>query len=126
VRNVEEWIGKNDDQAIPARVKVRIFLKHNERCAECLRSIRGKLRAEYDHILALCNGGGHRESNIWLLCNECHSAKTKTDVAQRSKNFHVIAKHAGIELRKGRKLQSRGFEKRPPQRTASRPIDWRS
>jgi hypothetical protein len=44
-------------------------------------------------------------------------------VAQRSKNFHVIAKHAGIEIRKGQKLQSRGFQKRPAQRTASRPIE---
>lgn len=63
-RIVKEWTGKNDNDAIPPRVKLRVFLKFNKRCAECTLLIAGKLRPEYDHIRALINGGQHRESNL--------------------------------------------------------------
>jgi 5-methylcytosine-specific restriction endonuclease McrA len=96
-RSVAEWIGANDDQAIPARVKVRIFDLFNGRCAICDLPITGKLRAAYDHAVALINGGQNRESNLQLLCVPCHAGKTKADVAQKSKNYRVRSKHAGIK-----------------------------
>lgn len=121
-RAVEEWIGASDDQAIPARVKVRVFQKCDGKCATCTLQIRGKLRPAYDHIVALINGGQNRESNLQLLCLPCHAVKTRQDVALKATVYRKRAKHIGVELRRGPKIQSRGFPKRPPQRTASRPI----
>ena len=96
-REVPEWIGKTDDQAIPARVKVRVFLRAGGVCAECTLPIVGKLRPAYDHIQALINGGEHRESNLQLLCVPCHAVKTKADVAEKSATYRKRVKHLGIK-----------------------------
>lgn len=120
-RSVEEWRGKTDDSATPPRVKARIYLDAKGRCAHCTRFIDGHaLVAEYDHVIPIIIGGKNRESNLQLLCSECHKSKTKLDVKIKAKVARVRMKHIGI--RKPSRLQSRGFEKRPPQRTASRPI----
>ena len=97
MRSTEEWIGANDDQAIPARVKVRIFDAFGGRCAVCSLQIAGKLRPAYDHSTALINGGENRETNLQLLCVPCHAVKTKTDVAEKSTTARKRAKHLGIK-----------------------------
>ena len=84
-RAVPEWIGKTDDTAIPSLVKDRIARKAEDCCQQCHREIRGKLRAEFDHIVPLILGGKNRETNLQLLCNECHGAKTKLDVKIKAK-----------------------------------------
>lgn len=121
MRSTAEWICKTDDDAIPQRVKVRVFWSHKGFCAKCTRILLpGKWAC--DHIVALANGGQHRESNLQPLCiSPCHSAKTKADVALKSKNYRVNAKHLGI--RKPSRMQSAGFRKAAPQRTASRPLE---
>lgn len=121
MRTVNEWIADNDDQAIPARVRVRVFWKHDGWCAKCGRVLpAGKWAC--DHIVALANGGKHQESNLQPLCiSPCHSDKTKADVALKSKNYKTNAKHIGA-MTKRTKIQSAGFRKAAPQRTASRPI----
>jgi 5-methylcytosine-specific restriction enzyme A len=96
-RKVEEWIADNDDQAIPARVKVRTFDKHGGKCAVCTLPIVGKLRPAYDHIVALINGGQHRERNLQLLCVPCHEIKTCADVAEKSRVYRKRVKHLGIK-----------------------------
>jgi 5-methylcytosine-specific restriction protein A len=95
-RTVDEWIARNDDAAIPERVQDRICRKADDRCRQCQRPIAGKLRAEMDHIVPLILGGLHRESNLQLLCNECHSAKSKLDVRLKAKVARVHKKHLGI------------------------------
>lgn len=84
-RAVPEWIGKTDDTSIPAAVKERIARKANDVCLKCTRKIAGKLRAEFDHAIPLIANGPNRESNIQLLCHECHTAKTKLDVKLKAK-----------------------------------------
>lgn len=96
-RELPEWIGSSDDQAIPARVKIRIFDRHGGNCCACTLPIRGKLRPAYDHIQALINGGEHRESNLQLLCVPCHAVKTKADVAEKSVTARKRTKHLGIK-----------------------------
>jgi len=96
-RATPEWIGANDNSPIPPRVKLRVFTKAKECCQHCERRICGKLTAEYDHITALINGGGNRESNIQLLCVECHGQKTKADVAEKSITARKIAKRIGLK-----------------------------
>ena len=124
-RALDEWEATNDNQAIPARVKVRVFDRAGGRCAECTLPIVGKLRPAYDHIIAIINGGKHAESNLQLLCVPCHAAKTKADVAEKSTVARKRAKHLGIKSTRV-KIQSAGFPKAAPQRSASRPLQRKS
>lgn len=111
-RSVTEWIGKTDDIAAPDRVKERIARRAGDCCRACNRLVVGKLRAEYDHVTPLILGGENRESNIQLLCHECHSAKTKLDVKIKAKVARVRKRNLGI--RKPRTIRSwRKFDGTP-------------
>jgi 5-methylcytosine-specific restriction protein A len=110
MRQVEEWIAKNDNEAIPPRVQLRVF--GNGGCRKCGRQLRPG-HWSCDHIVALINGGQHRESNLQALCNSpCHSDKTKADVAEKADVYAKKRKHIGVKKRGGRKIRSRGFERR--------------
>jgi 5-methylcytosine-specific restriction enzyme A len=122
-RTVEEWIGATPDTRVPPRVRLRVFYRDSGICqCGCGQLIRAGQRWQTDHTIALINGGENRERNLRTLLVKHHAAKTREDVAQKSKDYRVRAKHNGVELRRGPKIQSAGFAKRPPQRTASRPI----
>lgn len=108
-REVPEWIGKTDNTALPPRVKIRVFDRFGGKCAECGRKlgVAGE-DPEFDHITALINGGENRETNFQCLCRGCHRAKTNIDVATKSKDRRVKAKHLGIEKKKQRLPGSKG------------------
>jgi|SRR5882724_1783358 len=108
-RQVPEWQGKTDDEAIPARVKLRVYDLYNGNCAICTLKV---LCAAYDHAVAIVNGGQHRESNLQLLCMRCHKDKTKVDVAEKSQMYHKRVKAVGIK-RKGRTIPGRKFDGTP-------------
>jgi hypothetical protein len=46
--------------------------------------------------------------NLRLRCTRCHKAKTKREAGERAKGNRLIA---GPRVRKGRKIESRGFSK---------------
>ena len=96
-RSTAEWIGANPDAAIPPRVRLRVFERAHGRCQGCTRRIVPGDDWQADHILALINGGQNRESNLQLLCDWCHSAKTKADVAMKAETARVRAKHIGAK-----------------------------
>lgn len=96
-RRSNEWIGVNDDVAIPPRVKDRVAQKSVDCCVTCKRHVAPPLRAEYDHVIPLIIGGSHKESNLQLLCNECHAAKTKLDVKVKAKIARVRKRNLGIK-----------------------------
>lgn len=96
-RNVEEWIGKTDDAAIPPRVRVRVFDRDNGCCHISGRRIRAGEPWDCDHIVALVNGGEHRESNLAPALKEPHREKTKADVAEKSRVYRKRAKHLGVK-----------------------------
>jgi 5-methylcytosine-specific restriction protein A len=96
-REVPEWKATHDNQAIPARVKVRVFDRAGGVCAECTLPIVGKLLPAYDHIQALINGGKHEEYNLQLLCVPCHAVKTKADVAEKATTYRKRSKHLGLK-----------------------------
>ena len=100
-RTVPEWIGKTDNETIPPRVKLRVFDNQLGCCAGCGFQFRGRLKPEYDHIIALINGGENRESNIQALCEDCHSPKTAKDVALKSRIYQSRLRTTGIRRRKG-------------------------
>lgn len=102
MRSVAEWVGKNDDAAIPGGVKERVGRKAGYCCQQCGRAVRPPLRAEFDHITPLVLGGEHRESNLQFLCHECHGLKTKFDVKLKAKAVRIRKRDMGI--RKPRKI----------------------
>ena len=111
MRAVPEWVGETDNSAIPKVVKLRILLKYEGKCYKTGHKFRPADLIEFDHIIALCNGGENRESNIAPILGTVHKAKTAEDVLTRSKTDRLRAKHLGLWPR-GQKIQSRGFPKR--------------
>ena len=64
MRTPDEWIGKTDDAKVPDSVKVRVFERYGGVCYLSGIKIESGMDWELEHILALCNGGEHRESNM--------------------------------------------------------------
>ncbi len=96
-RSVPEWVGKNHDSAIPARVRLRVWDRAGGYCSMCRRKIAAETW-ECDHIRALVNGGTNSEDNLQVLCSWCHkSQKTKDDVAIKSYNYKRRLANAGIK-----------------------------
>lgn len=95
-RNLDEWVGATDDTAIPKRVQLRVFERCGGMCHISGRKIRAGDKWETDHILALVNGGENREGNLAPALSTEHRIKTNADVAQKSKDRRVRAKHLGL------------------------------
>lgn len=112
-RSVPEWIGKTPDTPVPKAVKLRVLLAYNGRCHKSGHKFRPGDRIEYDHVIALCNGGENRETNLApILGGKVHQEKTAADVAERSKVARIKAKHLGLWPAPSRPMQSRPFPKR--------------
>jgi 5-methylcytosine-specific restriction endonuclease McrA len=103
-RTVTEWRGRSPDTSVPPHVQLRVFLRFDGHCPKCTRKlVRGQWQC--DHIVALINGGENRETNLQPLCTSpCHSRKTASDVAEKSRVYRRAANHAGIKFRKGRPM----------------------
>lgn len=107
-RAVPEWIGKTDDAAIPPRVRLRVFERTGGVCHITGRKIMPGDEWDVDHVIALCNGGEHRESNLAPALRAAHRAKTAGDVKTRAKSDRVRKKHLGIHQPKTRLPGSKG------------------
>ena len=107
-RSVKEWIGKNDDQPFPPRVRDRILQRFNNRCdaahSGCGREIRPGDKWTCDHIIALINGGENRESNGHPLCGWCCQIKDASDQAVKSHSAKVRQRHRGIKKKQSRPM----------------------
>lgn len=112
-RSTPEWFGNRPETPPPPRVKVRIVDRQGGRCAKCHRKLGMCGEAiEFDHQLALVNGGENREGNLQALCALCHVGKTREDVATKKKNASVRKKHLGLKAPK-RKIPYRRFNGDP-------------
>ena len=100
-RKLPEWVADHDDQAIPARVKIRLFEAAGGCCQACSRKLVGGETPQYDHAIALINGGEHRENNLRVLCSFCHIAKTKIDVREKAITYRKKIKNLGLKRKKG-------------------------
>jgi 5-methylcytosine-specific restriction endonuclease McrA len=125
MRAVSEWVAKTDDAAIPPRVKLRIFERAKGRCHISGRLIRAGEAWDVDHIIALCKGGEHRESNLAPALVGPHRLKTAEDITEKATVYRKRSKHLGLRPSR-QKIQSAGFRRAEPQRTASRPIQRKS
>lgn len=108
-RSTEEWIGKNDDSPIPPRVRLRVFDRCMGICHISGRKIRAGDSWDCDHIVALVNGGEHRESNLAPALRDRHREKTAEDVAEKATVYRKRAKHLGIK-KKGSSIPYRKFD----------------
>lgn len=109
-RDVPEWIGKTDDTPAPPRVKARIVLAQGGICA-CGCGVKlgaAGERIEFDHEVALINGGENRETNLRALRRPCHTPKTKADVAEKAKVARVRNKNLGLHRPKSTLPGSKG------------------
>lgn len=111
-RTVDEWIGATPDTPVPPRVKARVFAAHGGVCHISGRKIRAGEPWECDHVIALCNGGENRESNLAPALVEKHREKTARDVAEKAKVERVRKKHLGVWPRSPHRIRSRGFARR--------------
>lgn len=102
-RSVAEWIGRNDDEPIPPRVRARVFLKFDGICAHCGNKIT-TTQWRCDHRISLINGGQHRESNLQPLHESCDKVKTKSDLRTKKVLTKKIYKRLGIKARKSRPI----------------------
>src|SRR4051812_15351066 len=123
-RSTPEWIGKDHNAPIPPRVRLRVFERYGGICHISGRRIRAGEQWDCDHLVALVNGGSHRESNLAPALRDKHREKTREDVAEKSRNYRKRASHLGLSHAR-QKIASRGFRRSEPQRTASRPIERR-
>lgn len=96
MRTVPEWRAKHDDHAIPPRVRLRVFDKTNGYCDTCHRKLGPAEKWECDHVVALCNGGEHREGNLIPRCSWCHTQKTRLDVAAKAVTVRIRKRSLGI------------------------------
>ena len=96
-RSLPEWVGDNDDQDVPQRVRVRVFDEHDSRCHRCGRKIGAGERWTLEHIKALINGGGNRESNLAISCDWCLPEKNAEDMDEKSKVYAIRSKHLGMK-----------------------------
>ena len=108
-RSVPEWIAKHPDEKIPPRVRLRIWEKHHGICHLTGRKIHVGDKWEMDHIVALVNGGQHRESNLAPALVDAHREKTREDVAEKSAVRKVALKHIG---ERKSQMKGRGFAKK--------------
>lgn len=95
-RTVKEWIGKTADTPVPARVKLRVWLKHNGICHLSGRKIRPGDPWDVDHVKAIINGGENRESNLAPALREKHREKTARDMAEKSRTYRKRKFNLGI------------------------------
>lgn len=97
MRDVPEWIGKTDDSKPPPRVRLRVFERYDGICYLSKRKIMAGEAWELEHILAISLGGENREGNMAPALVKPHKVKTAADMKQKSKNYRVRAKHAGLK-----------------------------
>jgi len=104
-RKVSQWAGKDDNSPVPARVRLRVFIKFNGRCQICTRKIEPGERWVCDHKQAIINEGANNEDNLWPICDWCDKkTKTPADVAEKSITYRKRLKHHGLKKPKGRPI----------------------
>ncbi len=97
MRKVPEWIGKTHESSIPERVRLRVFDRFGGTCHRSGRKIRAGERWQCDHVIALINGGEHRESNLAPILVQPHKDKTSQDIKEKALVARKRKHHLGLK-----------------------------
>ena len=119
-RTVKEWIGRTPDSKIPPRVRLRVFEAYGGVCHLSGRKIAAGELWDCDHIIALINGGEHREANLAPALRDKHKAKTADDVAEKAKVARKAKAHLGLKPDPAKPIQSPGFAPKTPKPSTAR------
>ena len=119
-RATKEWVGKTPDSKIPPRVRLRIFEAHGGVCHLSGRKIAAGELWDCDHIIALINGGEHREANLAPALRDKHREKTADDVAEKAKVARKAKANLGLKPAPAKPIQSPGFAPKAPKPSTAR------
>lgn len=78
-----------------AKERLDHFLKANGCCAQCSLKITPGKRWDLDHVIPLSLGGSNDVTNLQVLCQACHTQKSKSDVSTHAKTLRLRLKHLG-------------------------------
>lgn len=92
------------------RAKIVLWQQQDECCAEC-RERMAMSKLQWDHILSLGLCGSNEGANFQGLCVPCHARKSRLEAGMRAKADRQRQFHEGKKKRRGRAMQSRGFDK---------------
>ena len=70
---------------VPSDRKRRVRERAGGACQHCGK----RARLEIDHVVAVCLGGDHEDSNLQALCHECHQTKTKSDMREFARRMRL-------------------------------------
>lgn len=102
----------------------KIFLARNGICFNCRQQIRQGQAWFIEHPESLAQGGSDDDSELWPSHTACKPEKDAADAKSKAKRDRLVtASYRPEGERKKSRWNSRGFEKRPPQHTATRPIN---
>lgn len=121
MRTVPLWIGKTDDTPPPPRVKLRVWHRENGICYLSGRKIQPGDAYQFEHKIAIANGGRNSEDNLFLALVDKHKEKTKIDLAEKSRVADRAKSHIGIQGN-GPKIQSAGFKKKVRSHEGREPV----
>jgi 5-methylcytosine-specific restriction protein A len=99
-RSTEEWKGKTDDTPVPPRIRLRIFDRFGGTCHISGRKIRPGEAWNLDHVVSIINGGTNSESNLVPVLVDPHKAKTREDVAEKSRVARKRKAHLGLKKKR--------------------------
>lgn len=111
-RATAEWVAQHPDQAIPKRVKMRVWERCGGKCAITGKKLMPGDAYDFDHIVPLILGGEHREANLQVVCRAAHREKTRADVSAKAKADRIHAKHFGYWPESPHKLKGRNTFRR--------------
>jgi 5-methylcytosine-specific restriction protein A len=97
MRSVPEWVGSHDDQAVPPRVRLRIWERHGGVCCLSGRKIMPGDAWDLHHVKSLSLGGEHRESNLAPALKAPHRIQTAKDRELQAKSDRIRKRHLGIK-----------------------------
>jgi 5-methylcytosine-specific restriction enzyme A len=99
-RTVKEWVAKHDDQMPGQNVRLRIAARQSDKCPVCTRALASMANNACDHIAPLADGGVNAESNLQILCRDCHGMKTGMENSRRAVERGLKVKHLSIAPKK--------------------------
>lgn len=80
-KNIKQRFAAKKRRSTVLNKHKKMLLEMMPSCNKCGVSVTNKT-AELDHIVPVIRGGGNRLDNLQLLCKNCHTEKTKKEIAE--------------------------------------------